>query len=52
MVRTFELDIPEETGIYQSFVVGHNTMVEILHLLADGSAVEHRICIISRPRPV
>jgi hypothetical protein len=51
-VGTYELDIPEATGIYQSFVGGHNTMVDILHLLADGSAVEHCICIISRPRPV
>ena len=49
IVGTFELDIPEATGIYQSFVGGHNKMVDILHLLADGSAVEHCICIISRP---
>jgi len=49
VVGTFELDIPEATGIYQSFVGGHNKMVDILHLLADGSAVEHCICIISRP---
>jgi hypothetical protein len=48
IVGTFELDIPEATGIYQSFVGGHNKMVDILHLLADGSAVEHCICIISR----
>ena len=48
VVVTFELDIPEATGIYQSFAGGHNTMVDILHLLADGSAVEHCICIISR----
>jgi hypothetical protein len=52
VVGTFELDIPEATGIYESFAGGHNTMVDILHLLADGSAVEHCICIISRPRPV
>jgi len=51
-VGTYELDIPEATGIYQSFVGGHNTMVDILHQLADGSFVEHCICIISRPRPV
>ena len=49
VVGTFELDIPEATGIYQSFVGGHNTMVDILHQLADGSFVEHCICIISRP---
>jgi hypothetical protein len=32
LCRTAELDIPEATGIYQSFVGGHNTMVDILHL--------------------
>ena len=47
VVGTFELDIPEATGIYQSLVGGHNTMVDILHLLADGSFVEHCFCIIS-----
>jgi hypothetical protein len=52
LIGTAELDIPEATGIYQSFVGGHNTMVDILHQLADGSFVEHCICIISRPRPV
>src|SRR3984893_16714178 len=41
IVGTFELDIPEATGRYESFVKGHNTMVDILHLLADGSAVEN-----------
>jgi hypothetical protein len=49
VVRTLEPDIPEATGIYPSFAVGHNTMVDILHLLADGSAVEHCRCIISHP---
>jgi hypothetical protein len=48
-VGTAKLDITEATGIYQSFVGGHNTMVDILHQLADGSFVEHCICIISRP---
>jgi len=52
VVRTLEPDIPEATGIYPSFVVGHNTMVDILHLLADGSAVEHCRCIISHPAGV
>ena len=47
-VGTFELDITEATGIYQSFVGGHNTMVDILHQLPDGSFVEHCICIIKR----
>jgi len=49
IVGTAELDITEANGIYQSFVGGHNTMVDILHQLADGSFVEHCICIISRP---
>jgi hypothetical protein len=48
-VGTFQLDITEATGIYQSFVGGHNKMVDILHQLADGAFVEHCICIISRP---
>jgi hypothetical protein len=47
-VGTFELDIPEATGVYEPFVGGHNTMVDILHQLADGTFVEHCICIISR----
>jgi len=41
-------NITEATGIYKSFVNGHNKMVDILHVLADGTAVEHCICIISR----
>lgn len=49
LIGTAELDITEATGIYQSFAGGHNTMVDILHQLADGSFVEHCICIISRP---
>ena len=49
LVGTAELDIREATGKYESFVHGHNTMVDILHQLADGSFVEHCFCIISRP---
>ena len=49
IVGTFELDIPEATGQFESFVGGHNTMVDVLHHLADGSFVERCICIISRP---
>jgi hypothetical protein len=48
IVGTFELDIPEATGVYKSFVGGHNKMVDVLHLFADGTAFEHCICIISR----
>ena len=49
LVGTLELDITEATGVYQSFVGGHNKMVDILHRLADGTLVEHCFCIISRP---
>jgi hypothetical protein len=47
-IGTFELDITEATGIYQSFVDGHNKMVDVLHQLADGTFVEHCYCIITR----
>src|SRR6266550_1963738 len=49
LVGTLELSITEGTGIYQSFVGGHNKMVDILHRLADGTLVEHCFCIIRRP---
>ena len=47
-VGDLKLDILEATGIYKSFVGGHNHMVDILHQLADGTFVEHCFCIISR----
>jgi len=47
-IGTGDLDITEATGVYQAFVDGHNKMVDILHQLADGTFVEHCICIISR----
>jgi hypothetical protein len=47
-IGTADLDITEATGVYKSFVGGHNKMVDILHQLADGTFVEHCICIISR----
>jgi hypothetical protein len=50
LVGTLELDIVEATGIFKSFVGGHNKMVDILHLLADGTFVEHCFCVISRPQ--
>ena len=46
---TFELDIPEATGRYRSFVGGHNRMVDDLHFLASGDVVEFCVCLISRP---
>jgi len=47
-IGTYQLDITEATGIYQSFLGGHNKMVDILHQLADGTFVEHCNCIITR----
>jgi hypothetical protein len=49
-VGTLDLDIVEATGIFKSFVGGHNKMVDILHQLADGTFVEHCFCVISRPQ--
>ena len=49
IVGTFDLTITEATGIYGSFVGGHNKMVDILYRLADGTFVEHCYCNISRP---
>jgi hypothetical protein len=49
MVGTFELTILEATGIYKSFVGGHNHMVDVLHFLADGTLDEYCFCHISRP---
>jgi hypothetical protein len=50
---TFELDVIEGTGIYRSFVGGHNHMVDHLHFLApgDGSGglVEYCFCFVSGP---
>jgi hypothetical protein len=50
LTATFHLSILEATGIYASFQGGENHMVDVLHLLADGSYVEHCYCIISRPK--
>ena len=50
---TFELTVLEATGIYQSFVGGHNHMVDRLHFLApgdgSGGADEYCFCFVSRP---
>jgi hypothetical protein len=43
------LDITDATGVFQSFVGGHNNMVDMLHHLTDGSFFEHCFCVISRP---
>ena len=47
-VGTYQLDITEATGVYQSFLGGHNKMVDILHQLSDGTFIEHCNCIITR----
>jgi hypothetical protein len=49
LIGTFELTIREATGIYQSFVGGHNHMVDVLHFLADGNLDEYCFCNISHP---
>jgi hypothetical protein len=46
---TEELTILEATGIYRSFVGGHNHMVDKLHFLASGGIDEYCFCNISRP---
>ena len=50
---TFELTLLEATGVYRSFVGGHNHMVDRLHFLAPGDGSggldEYCFCFISRP---
>jgi hypothetical protein len=50
---TFELTVLEGTGIYQSFVGGHNHMVDKLHFLApgdgSGGADEYCFCFVTKP---
>jgi len=50
IVGSIELTITEANGIYGGFAGGHNTMVDILHQLPNGTFVEHCICIINRPK--
>jgi hypothetical protein len=49
---TFELDVIEGTGIYRSFVGGHNHMVDKLHFLAPGDGSggfeEYCFCFVSQ----
>ena len=50
---TFELTILEATGVYRSFVGGHNHMVDKLHFLAPGDGSggvdEYCFCFITGP---
>lgn len=48
IIGTYELDILEATGIYQSFAGGHIHMVDVLHRTAAGIFIEHCFCYISR----
>ena len=49
---TFELTVTEGTGIYRSFVGGHNHMVDKLHFLAPGDGSggvdEYCFCFVTR----
>jgi hypothetical protein len=46
---TWELEVIEGTGIYKSFVGGHNHMVDRLHFLANGDVDELCTCFVSGP---
>lgn len=46
---TYELDIREATGIYRSFRGGNIHMVDVLHITAGGTFVEHCFCFVSKP---
>src|SRR5687767_6169122 len=48
IIGTYELDILEANGIYQSFEGGHIHMVDVLHVTAGGLFIEHCFCFISR----
>lgn len=48
LTGTFELDILEATGIYQSFAGGHIHMVDVLQITAGGLFIEHCFCFVSR----
>jgi hypothetical protein len=48
LIGTYELDILEANGIYQSFEGGHIHMVDVLHVTATGQLIEHCFCFISR----
>ena len=49
---TFELNVIQATGVYRSFVGGHNHMVDKLHFLAPGDGSggfeEYCFCFVSR----
>jgi len=49
MTGTYELNILEATGVYQSFVGGHIHMVDVLKYNSDGTILEHCFCHISPP---
>jgi hypothetical protein len=45
---TWELTVPDATGIFRHFKGGHNHMLDNLHFLASGDIDEYCVCFISR----
>lgn len=46
---TWDLDFIEGTGVYRSFVGGHNLMVDRLHFLENGDVDEYCFCNVTGP---
>ena len=46
---TWDLVFIEGTGVYRSFVGGHNFMVDRLHFLENGDVDEYCLCNVSGP---
>jgi len=46
---TWHLDFIEGTGLYRSFVGGHNLMIDRLHFLENGDVDEYCFCHVSGP---
>ena len=46
---TWDLDFIEGTGVYRSFVGGHNLMIDRLHFLENGDVDEYCFCNVSGP---
>jgi hypothetical protein len=45
---TWELTVLEATGVFRSFVRGHNHMLDNLHFLLSGDVDEYCVCFVSR----
>jgi len=46
---TWDLDFIEGTGVYRSFVGGHELMIDSLHFLENGDVDEYCFCHVSGP---